>query len=139
MGGSEPVEGVERGGEFWWRVGPAGGHERAQDVVVDLGVDVGEQEPVAGEGVAVADGAGVTRTNDASGRFRSCAAPTLNVTVEGACREAYAIAASDGSTPVTCPAGPAAAASFFARYPLLDPTSRTESPSCTPARETIRQ
>jgi hypothetical protein len=35
---------------------PVGGHERAQDVVVDLGVDVGEQQPVAGEGVAVAPG-----------------------------------------------------------------------------------
>ena len=53
VAGGEPVQGVERHGELWRRVGPVGGHERAQDVVVDLGVDVGEQQPVAGEGVAV--------------------------------------------------------------------------------------
>ena len=52
----DPVEGIDRGGQFGGRVGPVGCHERAQDVVVDLGVDVGEQQPVAGEGVAVAAG-----------------------------------------------------------------------------------
>jgi hypothetical protein len=53
MVGCEPVEGVQRCGEFRRRVGPVRCHQRAQDVVVDLGVDVGEQQPVAGQGVAV--------------------------------------------------------------------------------------
>src|ERR1700722_1332974 len=47
------------------------------------------------------------------------------------------MAGSDGSTPVTRIAGPAAA-SRVARYPLLDPTSRTESPGRTPLSATIR-
>src|SRR5271166_4510086 len=56
VAGGELVEGVQGCGEFGGRVGPVRGHQRAQDVVVDLGVDVGEQEPVAGQGVAVAAG-----------------------------------------------------------------------------------
>src|SRR5258706_314272 len=52
--GGELVEGVQSRGEFRRRVGPARCHQGAQDVVVDLGVDVGEQQAVAGEGVAVA-------------------------------------------------------------------------------------
>src|SRR5512140_1428679 len=49
VAGGEPVEGVQRRGEFWRCVGPVWCHQRAQDVVVDLGVDVGEQQPVAGQ------------------------------------------------------------------------------------------
>src|SRR5512142_2921740 len=54
--GGELVEGGQCCGEFGGCVGPVGCHQRAQDVVVDLGLEVGEQEPVAGEGVAVAAG-----------------------------------------------------------------------------------
>src|SRR5262245_38896633 len=54
--GGELVEGVQGCGEFGGCVGPVGCHERAQDVVVDLGVEAGEQQAVAGEGVAVAAG-----------------------------------------------------------------------------------
>ena len=46
----DPVEGIDGGGELGGRIGPVGCHEGAEDVVVDLGVEVGEQEPVAGEG-----------------------------------------------------------------------------------------
>ncbi len=52
--GGELVEGVQGRSEPGGRVGPVGCDQRAQDVVVDLGVDVGGQQPVAGEGVAVA-------------------------------------------------------------------------------------
>ena len=52
----ELVEGGQRGGEFRWCVGPVRRHQRAQDVIVDLGVEVGEQQPVASQGVAVAAG-----------------------------------------------------------------------------------
>src|SRR6266487_414049 len=54
--GGELVEGVEGCGEFGGCVGPVRRHKRPQDVVVDLGVEVGEQQAVAGEGVAVAAG-----------------------------------------------------------------------------------
>src|ERR1700722_856954 len=47
------------------------------------------------------------------------------------------MAGSDGSPPVTRTDGPAAA-SRLARYPLLDPTSRTESPGRTPLSTTSR-
>ena len=54
VAGCKLVEGAECRGEFRRRVRPVGCHQRPQDVVVDLGVEVGEQQPVAGEGVAVA-------------------------------------------------------------------------------------
>src|SRR5262249_58159087 len=54
--GGELVEDVEGCGELGGCVGPVGCHERPQEVVVDLGVEVGEQQAVAGEGVAVAPG-----------------------------------------------------------------------------------
>src|SRR6266567_5620089 len=56
VAGDELVEGVQCSDEFRRRVGPVRCHQRAQDVVVDLGVEVGEQQPVAGQGVAVAAG-----------------------------------------------------------------------------------
>src|SRR5215510_10287056 len=51
--GGELVEGGQGGGEFGGRAGPGRCHERPQDVVVDLGVEAGEQQAVAGEGVVV--------------------------------------------------------------------------------------
>jgi hypothetical protein len=42
VAGGELVEGVERRGELRGRVGPVRCHQRAQDVVVDLGVEVSE-------------------------------------------------------------------------------------------------
>jgi hypothetical protein len=56
VAGGELVEGVERGGELGWGVGPVRCHQRAEHVVVDLGVEVREQQPVAGEVVAVPAG-----------------------------------------------------------------------------------
>ena len=54
--GGELVEGVERRDEFGWCVGPVRCHQRAQDVVIGPGVELREQQPVAGEGVAVPPG-----------------------------------------------------------------------------------
>src|SRR5213595_1611305 len=54
VAGDELIEGVERRGEFGGRVGPVRCHQRPEDVVVDPGVEAGEQQPVAGQGVAVA-------------------------------------------------------------------------------------
>src|SRR6516164_11244004 len=54
VAGDELVEGVQCCGELWRRDGSVGRHERPEDVVVDLGVEVREQQPVAGQGVAVA-------------------------------------------------------------------------------------
>src|SRR2546425_1498212 len=42
VAGGELVEGVQCSGEFGRGVGPVKCHQRAQDVVVDLGVEVGE-------------------------------------------------------------------------------------------------
>ena len=56
VAGGELVEGVQSRGEFRRGVRPVRCHQRAQDVVADLGVDVGEQQPVAGQGVTVAPG-----------------------------------------------------------------------------------
>ena len=52
--GGDLVEGVQGRREFRRGIRPVRCHQRAQDVVVDLGVEVGEQQPVAGQGVAVA-------------------------------------------------------------------------------------
>jgi hypothetical protein len=52
------VEGVQRGAEFGWRLGLVGGEERAQDAVVDLGVEECETEPVGGEVVGWCAGGG---------------------------------------------------------------------------------
>jgi hypothetical protein len=42
--GDDSVEGVHGGEQFGWGVGSVGGHQWPQDVVVDLGVEVGEEE-----------------------------------------------------------------------------------------------
>jgi hypothetical protein len=47
---------VEGGEEFGWGVGSVGGREWPQDAVVDLGVEVGEEQAVAGQDVLVAAG-----------------------------------------------------------------------------------
>jgi pimeloyl-ACP methyl ester carboxylesterase len=58
----------------------------------------------------------VTTSKDASGKAdRSCARPVRKDAPAGARRRAAAMAAADGSMPVTAPAGPAAAASSRAR------------------------
>jgi hypothetical protein len=43
----------ERGPQFWWGLGLVGGGERDQQPVIDLGVEDGDADAVAGEGVAV--------------------------------------------------------------------------------------
>jgi hypothetical protein len=48
------IKGVDGCQEFGWGVGAVGGHQWAEDVVLDLGVEVGEQQAVAGEDVAIA-------------------------------------------------------------------------------------
>ena len=54
--GDDALEGVEGGEQFGWGVGSVGGSERTQDVVIDLGVEVGEQQAVVGQDVPVASG-----------------------------------------------------------------------------------
>jgi len=48
------IDGAEGGAEWRRGLGLVAGHERAQDAIVDLGVENREPDAVAGEGVEVA-------------------------------------------------------------------------------------
>ena len=54
--GDDSVDGAQSVEEFGRGVRPIGGHQGMEDPVVDLGVAVGEEVPVAGEDVLVAVG-----------------------------------------------------------------------------------